>query len=260
MYSRKRPSSSLSPPPSTAKKSKKSTSTNKAKPQIRHEPTDEFQQVSLPSFVDNWKVEGMGYGGDVYYQPEFINLEDAQKWYDDLLNLDTYQPTLKLYGRTFPQSRQIAAYSTTPNATLSYSGSSITMHHPFPAILEEIRDRLERDLGVRFNHCMLNRYDDGNVYIGKHSDNLNNLVIASISLGAERKFIMTPRLPSKNSKNSMTKDVEERLEDRKKISWILGNGSLVIMQGTTQEFWKHEIPKEPSVRRGRISLTFRQLV
>ena len=42
--------------------------------------------------------------------------------------------------------------------------------------------------------------------------------------------------------------------------WVLANGSLVIQQGRTQEKWKHEIPKEPKVKDGRISLTFRQLV
>ena len=73
---------------------------------------------------------------------------------------------LKLYGRTFPQSRSIAAYSTTPDATLSYSGSTITMHPPFPPILEKMREKLEDELGVRFNHVMLNRYDNGSVYIG----------------------------------------------------------------------------------------------
>lgn len=71
-----------------------------------------------------------------------------------------------MYGRTFPQSRQIAAYSTTPGATLKYSGVTITMNHPFPPILETIRSRLELELGVRFNHVMLNRYDDGSIYIG----------------------------------------------------------------------------------------------
>ena len=76
------------------------------------------------------------------------------------------QPTLKMYGRTFPQSRQIAAYSTTPGATLSYSGSKIDMHYPFPPVLEKMRETLELVLGVKFNHCMLNRYDDGSVYIG----------------------------------------------------------------------------------------------
>jgi hypothetical protein len=73
---------------------------------------------------------------------------------------------LKMYGRTFPQSRQIAAYSTVPDAKLKYSGSEITMNHPFPPVLETIRIRLEDELGVRFNHVMLNRYGDGNIYIG----------------------------------------------------------------------------------------------
>lgn len=73
---------------------------------------------------------------------------------------------LKMYGRTFPQSRQIAAYSTVPDATLKYSGSTITMNYPFPPVLEDIRKRLESSLGVAFNHVMLNRYDDGNIYIG----------------------------------------------------------------------------------------------
>ena len=63
--------------------------------------------------------------------------------------------------------------------------------------------------------------------------------------------------------------------------WDLANGSLVVMQGNTQENWRvssklamfislssnintvllqHEIPKQPKVTQGRISLTFRQLI
>ena len=33
-------------------------------------PTDEFQQVTLPGFVDQYRVEEMGYGADVFYQPD----------------------------------------------------------------------------------------------------------------------------------------------------------------------------------------------
>lgn len=76
------------------------------------------------------------------------------------------QPLLKMYGRTFPQSRHIAAYSTSPGMTLKYSGTEIAMNHPFPPPLAEMQERLEEALGVKFNHCMLNRYDDGGVYIG----------------------------------------------------------------------------------------------
>lgn len=44
-----------------------------------------------------------------------------------------------------------------------------------------------------------------------------------------------------------------------KISWVLANGSLIVMQGDTQKNWYHEIPKEKAITTGRISLTFRQL-
>jgi hypothetical protein len=33
-------------------------------------PIDEFQQVTLKPFVDQYRVQGMGFGGDVYYQSD----------------------------------------------------------------------------------------------------------------------------------------------------------------------------------------------
>jgi hypothetical protein len=40
------------------------------------------------------------------------------------------------------------------------------MNYPFPEILEKMKNLLEAELGVKFNHVMLNRYDNGEVYIG----------------------------------------------------------------------------------------------
>lgn len=53
----------------------------------------------------------------------------------------------------------------------------------------------------------------------RHSDNLNNLVIASVSLGAERTFIMSPRLPSRAGGNKLDPQVEEELQERKNVKW-----------------------------------------
>lgn len=92
---------------------------------------------------------------------------------------------------------------------------------------------------------MLNKYDSGDVYIGLHADNLENRVIATVSVGAERVFVMRHR----------TKKGEAGIWRGR-----LGSGSLFVMQGDTQRFWKHEIPKESKIKEGRISLTFRQLV
>ena len=104
---------------------------------------------------------------------------------------------------------------------------------------------MESKLGVQFNHVMLNKYDSGDVYIGLHADSLENRVIATVSLGAERTFIMRHR----------TLEGENGLQ-----WWKLGDGSLFVMQGDTQLFRKHEIPKEPKIKEGKISLTFRHLL
>ena len=52
-------------------------------------------------------------------------------------------------------------------------------------------------------------------------------VIASLSLGARRTFIMHPHI----SKGEKKVDADAK-------RWILANGSLLVMQGDTQENWK----------------------
>lgn len=71
-------SASLSPPPldeqPCAKKRKVSAASRKAPKQPTElnqgTATDEFQQVTLPGFVDSYRIEDMGFGGDVFYQPD----------------------------------------------------------------------------------------------------------------------------------------------------------------------------------------------
>ena len=116
------------------------------------------------------------------------------------------------------------------------------MQYRIPSVLKQIQDLVEAKLGVTFNHCMANLYEDGKVYIGNHRDNKENRVIASLSLGAPRTFVMTYDKPKgKVALAGTVKGVEGDSEERQK--WLLANGSLVVMQGTTQQYWKHEIPK-----------------
>uniref|UniRef100_A0A8H7XMU3 Fe2OG dioxygenase domain-containing protein n=1 Tax=Psilocybe cubensis TaxID=181762 RepID=A0A8H7XMU3_PSICU len=249
---------------------------------VDNESVSQFQQVSN---LEEHRIKDMPLS-EIYYVPDFISKEDSDEWYKALLALDTwYRPTLKIFGREVVQSRKIAAYSTDPNLTLKYSGQIVNMKYEYPKVLREIQDKVEERLGVKFNHVMLNLYEDGKVYIGNHRDNLENKVIASVSVGAPRTFIMTrdKKVTSKHPEGSSSSKItseeagqarvnnkrpffdisESSLQvtepvDRK--SWILDSGSLVVMQGDTQRYWKHEIPKEPKVKEGRISLTFRQLV
>ncbi|SCZ96108.1 BZ3500_MvSof-1268-A1-R1_Chr8-1g10010 [Microbotryum saponariae] len=202
-------------------------------------------------------------------------------WYDELLVIPGwYQPTLKMYGKLITQSRKICgrkplflAYATDPALTVKYSGTTVDIRYDYPPVLSEIQKMVEEVLGVSFNHCMLNLYEDGKVYIENHRDNKENRVIASVSLGAERTFIMTHAPPARYSRRDKGESKsatiphnpdQEGEEDGSVLlrphKWKLHHGSLVVMQGETQTYWKHEIPKEPKVKGGRISLTFRQLV
>lgn len=65
---------SLSPPPEEAAPTKRRKITrddmHEGQPKDPVTPIDEFQQVTLPEFVSAYKLEEMGYGGDVYYQPD----------------------------------------------------------------------------------------------------------------------------------------------------------------------------------------------
>ncbi|GAA5962323.1 hypothetical protein JCM21900_003088 [Sporobolomyces salmonicolor] len=268
------PSSSASPPfsadpaPSPAKV-KRSAGKVKAPSKKRARLTvgeDETTQVTLLEEKHRLPLAD----ADVFYIPEFIGDEQtAQKWHDELLKLPNwYQPTLKLYGKEITQSRKIAAFATDPELTVKYSGQEVRMSYEYPPLLRKIQEDVQEKLGVKFNHCILNLYEDGKVYIGNHRDNRENRVIASLSLGAPRTFIMTHDSPPSSAKPSKSKSKSSSPSAPASPHpsllyahrFTLASGSLVVMQGATQQKWKHQIPKEAKVKGSRISLTFRQLV
>jgi alkylated DNA repair dioxygenase AlkB len=82
--------------------------------------------------------------------------------------------------------------------------------------------------------------------MGWHSDDERSLgkdsAIASVSLGAERKFLL---------RHKQTKET---------VPVMLEDGSLLVMKGTTQTHWQHSIPKSKRVVNPRINLTFRTIV
>ena len=113
--------------------------------------------------------------------------------------------------------------------------------HP---ILIELKKKIENLLSNKyeFNYVLGNKYDDGTKNIGFHSDDERDLCgpIASISIGSERFF---------DFKHKTEKTIKKRLN--------LKNGSLIIMGGNTQHFYKHGIPIQKNVKNCRINLTYR---
>ena len=100
--------------------------------------------------------------------------------------------------------------------------------------------------GATFNSCLLNLYHNGTEGMAWHSDDETSLAknasIASLSLGAERKFSL---------KHKQTKQT---------VSVILENGSLLVMKGPTQTHWLHSLPKTKKITTLRINLTFKRMV
>ncbi|KAG9100348.1 hypothetical protein FRC06_004241 [Ceratobasidium sp. 370] len=227
----------VSPVPTSNSSKKRRTAKASVPGQPDHQTLEQFEPT--PEFAEKYGLELPG--ADAYYKEDassvFIKPETANQWYEELNGLDTwYRPTLRVYGRDVIQSRTIAAYATSPSLTVKYSGHPVQLHTTYPPTLRKVQDMVESELGVTFNHVMLNRYEDGSVYIGKHSDNKENKVIASVSLGAVRTFIMTPKI---SARNRMSAPVNAKAK-----KWDMANGSLFVMQGDTQENWKvHHSPR-----------------
>jgi len=97
-----------------------------------------------------------------------------------------------------------------------------------------------------YNSCLLNLYHNGSEGMGWHSDDEKELLkdgaIASLSLGADRKFVFKHK------------------RSNEKVSVWLEHGSLLLMRGPTQTHWKHSLPTTKKIHSPRINLTFRTIL
>lgn len=152
-------------------------------------------------------------------------------------------PTVKVFGKDCKCHRRVGFFS---DVTKGYPfagqiAESLPLStHP---LLAHILDELNRILGTQFNGILINHYRGGTDYIGAHRDErktLYNGMVAAISLGASRKFRVR-----RHATKELLLDVPT------------GNGNLLVMDGTFQETFTHEIPVQKKVTGDRVSLTFR---
>lgn len=149
---------------------------------------------------------------------------------------------IRMFGR-WVDSPRLSCWMGEPGASYRYSGAVFEPEPWHPAI-EALRPRLEPACGARFNSVLLNRYRDGRDAMGWHSDDEPELgpapVIASLSLGAPRRFLM--RL---------------KADHATKVEWRLGHGDLLLMRGECQRLAQHALPRMAGLGEERINLTFR---
>ncbi len=202
-----------------------------------------LQLMSLFSFSDPILINIPD--GTLIYYPDFFAVKDANFYFNVLLrNIAWQQDTITVFGKTYLQPRLTALYA---NNDKPYSYSNINMlPHMFFSELDSIKSRVEAVTKTNFTSCLLNLYRNGNDSNGWHSDNEKSLgndpVIASVSFGAQRMFQL---------KHKTNKALKQNI--------LLSHGSLLVMKGKTQEFWKHQIPKTTQKVTPRINLTFRYI-
>jgi alkylated DNA repair dioxygenase AlkB len=177
-------------------------------------------------------------GGLLLYEEAFLPPDLAHRYFVELRDTSAWEQKKAAFGHLQP--RLTASYGD-KGVTYFYSGTE-NKALPWTPTLLEIKRRIEAVRG-RYNYCLLNRYRSGADSVGMHADDEPGMgdVIGSLSLGATRTFRI---------RHNRTK--ETRI-------FPVGNGTLIIMAGTMQDFWKHEIPKTTESVGERINLTFRYI-
>lgn len=177
----------------------------------------------------------------IIHAKKYINIEN----FDALWDLHPIKrKQLCMGGRLVALPRYIENYG----IDYKFSGTMFPGIEP-PVILHDILNKLtplvSRSNGnTLLNNCLVNWYENGDHYIGPHSDSevglYKNSPIISLSLGATRKF----KLHAKNV-SSIPLDIS------------VSNGDLLIMGGTTQHTHMHSVPKTKRCKERRISITMR---
>src|SRR5918996_3180142 len=183
--------------------------------------------------------------GLVNYYGKILTSEEANHYLGLLMqNILWKNDEVVIFGKHIVTKRKTAWYG---DSDYLYTYSNITKQAlPWTKELYGLKQMVEEFAGVKFNSYLLNLYHNGDEGMGWHSDDEESLgknnTIASLSLGAERKFLF---------KHKQSKQI---------VSLVLEHGSLLIMKDTTQANWLHSLAKSKSVTQPRINLTFRTIV
>jgi alkylated DNA repair dioxygenase AlkB len=183
---------------------------------------------------------------ELRYWAQLFTPDDAAALFADLrAEVAWASKSILICGREVLQPRLTAWYGD-PGTAYTYSGKR---NEPRPWIepLARVRQRVQEETGLPFDSVLCNLYRDGADSMGWHRDAEPELghepAIASVSLGATRRFVM------KHRRRSVDRLVLE-----------LADASLLLMTGPTQHHWRHSVPKTARSVGERINLTFRRIV
>jgi len=201
--------------------------------------------MDLFTTENNLKHNLLPFDGTVNYYGKVFSNNEATEFYNLLMqNIDWKNDEAIIFGKLIITKRKVAWYGDT---NFSYTYSKITKHaNIWTDELLAIKNKVELLTGETFNSCLLNLYHNGNEGMAWHSDGEKDLkkegAIASVSFGAERKFMFKHKV------------------EKTTVSVLLESGSLLLMKDKTQANWLHQLPTTTKVKHPRINLTFRNII
>ena len=190
-------------------------------------------------------VNLLPYDGTAHYYGKLLSASEANQYFDRLRDTIAWKhDEAVMFGKHIVTKRKVAWYG---DEAYRYTYSKKTKQAlPWTDELRTLKDLVEQRTATTFNSCLLNLYHSGDEGMGWHSDDEKDLkedsAIASLSLGAERKFSFRHK------------------QSKEKVALMLEHGGLLVMRDTTQTHWHHQLPKTKKVTSPRINLTFRSMV
>ncbi|WP_317132156.1 alpha-ketoglutarate-dependent dioxygenase AlkB family protein [Paenimyroides baculatum] len=173
----------------------------------------------------------------------FFSKEESDDFYDKLLTETQWREyEMPMYDKIVTAPRMISWHQDKKDGIPSGNAPEFT------ADLNKIRQRVETQIGLKFNAVLLNLYRNGNDGVSWHSDKIDksgiNPIIASVTFGETRMFRL---------RHKFRKDVPQ-------LEIPLYHGSFLTMAGKTNSFWEHAVPKTAKEVLPRINLTFRRVI
>jgi alkylated DNA repair dioxygenase AlkB len=173
------------------------------------------------------------------HQHTITNLDQIIEEIDDKLEAGL---PIMIFGKIRMQKRSIGFFS---NDSIGYKYSNrLVASKPLTEMLTNLLSSINQKFDSDFNGILINKYVDGNDYIGKHSDDetaLSNAGVVIMSYGASRTFRI---------RNKTTNDII--------IDIPTDANEILVMGGDFQKEFTHEIPIEKKIKQTRYSLTFRK--
>ena len=182
--------------------------------------------------------------GTVNYYGKLLNLNEADHLLQILLaHIEWKNDEAIIFGKKIITKRKVAWYG---EKEMAYTYSKTTkLALKWTNELLALKIKVEQITGDTFNSCLLNLYHNGNEGMSWHSDGEKELkkngAIASLSFGAERKFVFKHK------------------ESKEQVRFILEHGSLLMMKGETQSYWLHKLPTSKLILKPRVNITFRTI-